>query len=193
MLVYLAEVAGWLAGIVVAGMALLSRRRPKEEPTPPGNPFEQLRETLSQLRASVASESSEGLRLVEDLGDNPLCTVSVDESIPAVVVTWRRDVTSAQLRFIHEAVLEVIRSRGLSLILGDDTELPTIHTEDQRWIIEDWIPRARAAGVRAAASKSPAACFGRLAVKQIGSYVPWKLRVFDDMPEARHWLQTQAH
>jgi len=33
-------------------------------------------------------------------------------------------------------------------ILGDDSDLPIVHAEDQKWISEDWLPRARAAASR---------------------------------------------
>ncbi len=147
-------------------------------------------ETLEQLRVIVATESSDGQRLAENLSDNPICTVTVDVSIRSIVVTWRRYATSTQLRFIHEAILDLVHRWGLSRILGDDTALPTIHAEDQRWIVEDWMPRASAAGLRAAASKSPASYFGRLAAKRVASNAPWPVHAFDDMREARHWLQS---
>ncbi len=92
---------------------------------------------LEQLRIAVATESSDGQRLAENLGENPICTVVVDERIPGIVVTWRRYATSTQLRFIHEAILDLVHRRALSRILGDDTALPMIHAEDQRWIVED--------------------------------------------------------
>jgi hypothetical protein len=150
-------------------------------------------ETLAQLRVMVATESRDGQRLAENLGDNPICTVIVDESIPGIVVTWRRYATSTQLRFIHEAILDLVRRRGVVRVLGDDTALPTIHAEDQRWIVADWMPRAKEAGVRVAASKSPVSYFGRLAVERVASNAPWPLRAFEDMREARRWLQNLAY
>lgn len=141
----------------------------------------------------VATESSDGLRLVENLGDNPVCTVAVDESIASIVVVWRRYATSTQLRYIHEVILEIVQRRHVRRIIGDDTALPTIHAEDQRWIVENWMPRAVAAGVRATASKSPATYFGRQAVQQVRSRSLWEFRAFDDMHEARQWLLGLAN
>jgi len=72
--------------------------------------------------------------------------VSIDENIPAIVVLWKGYATGTQLRFVHENILDQLRKHGMSKVLGDDTGLPTIHAEDQSWIVENWMPRAIAAG-----------------------------------------------
>jgi hypothetical protein len=45
--------------------------------------------------------------------------------------------------------------------------LAMIHAEDQAWVVEDWMPRAMAAGLRVAASKSPASYFGKISVDNL--------------------------
>jgi hypothetical protein len=85
----------------------------------------------------------------------------------------------------------MLHEHGASKILGDDRVLPTIHAEDQRWISEDWMPRARAAGLRAAASRSPTSQFGKVAVASVQSAARRDvvIRSFDDLNEAREWLK----
>ena len=82
----------------------------------------------------------------------------------------------------------------VSRILGDDTALPTIHAEDRVWITENWMPRARAAGLVAAASKRPDAYFGQLAVENVQSVAPTgvTLRSFDKLEDAREWLRKAS-
>jgi hypothetical protein len=65
-----------------------------------------------------------------------------------------------------------------------------IHADDQRRIVEDWMPRARTAGLRAAASKSPASHFGRLAVGRVISHSSWLFRACDDLADACGWLRS---
>jgi len=133
-------------------------------------------------------------RLAENLADNPICAVTVDASIPCIVLVWKRYATSAQLRFIQESALRLLRENALHKILGDDTALPTIHGDDRSWIAENWMPRAIAAGLRAVASKSPLAHFGRVSVDAVLSVAPAPLiwRSFDDMAAARRWLKSVA-
>ncbi len=66
----------------------------------------------------------------------------MDSEVPCITVVWKRYATSAQLRYVHEQLLCLLGGGGVA-VLGDDTQLPTIHREDQRWIAENWWPRAR--------------------------------------------------
>jgi hypothetical protein len=108
------------------------------------------------------------------------------------VVVWKRYVTSTQLRYVHECLLRLLQVHRLSKVLGDDSALPVIHEDDRRWILEDWMPRAVALGLSAAASKASNAYFGRLAVADVQRNAPAgvQLRTFDDLEEARRWLSA---
>lgn len=101
--------------------------------------------------------------------DNPIFSISYDDSINGVAISWKRYATSTQLKFIHEYMLSLIESTGASAILGDDAGLATIHAEDQSWIAQNWLPSAIAAGLKAGASKKPASYFGRLSVSSVQS------------------------
>lgn len=148
-------------------------------------------EKLLELRKQLEAESSDSLQVLSDPASNPVCSIAYDESIPGIVVTWKRYATSTQIRFIHEYVLGLLRKHGVKKILGDDSSLATIHTEDQTWIITDWMPRAIAAGLRVGASKAPDSYFGQLSVTSVQSETPQELetRQFDDLDEARRWLR----
>ncbi|HEY0680951.1 MAG TPA: hypothetical protein VGD45_01330 [Steroidobacter sp.] len=148
-------------------------------------------ESLRQLTEVVRTESSDGARLVSNLEDNPICRVTLDAAVPCIFVTWQRYATSAQLRFVHEQMLQLLRQQGLRKILGDDSSLAVIHVDDQVWIREDWMPRAARAGLKAAASKCPYAFFGKQSVANVQSGAPsgLLLRSFDSLDEARTWLR----
>jgi hypothetical protein len=148
--------------------------------------------SLEKLARQLEQESADSAALVRNIANNPICCVSYDESIPGIFVEWRSYATSAQLRFIHERVLELLEQHHASKILGDVSGLPTVHTEDQKWIIENWMPRAQAAGLRATAAKRPTANFGRLAVSTLHSAMPAKVAVrsFNRLDDARRWLET---
>lgn len=147
-------------------------------------------EAINRFREQLAAESGDGSLLIAAPEDNPICSISVDESIPAVVIVWRRYATSVQLRFIHEYLLCLVQRHGVRKILGDDTALPTIHADDQAWITDEWMPRAVAAGLRVGASKSPRSHFGRLAIEHLRGGAPSGLTIrgFEDVTDARRWL-----
>lgn len=149
---------------------------------------------LEQLRKQLESESSDGLKLLSNPEDNPICSITLDDSIPGIVIVWKRYATSTQLRFIHEQIIRLLEKHGVGKILGDDTAIATIHAEDQEWIIKDWMPRAIAAGLKAAASKIPNSYFGKLSIESIQSEVPQGLilRTFDNNADARTWLRDSV-
>ena len=149
-------------------------------------------EFLRQLTEAVRTESSDGARLVANIADNPICRISVDAAIPCVVLVWGRYATSAQLRFVHECALDLLRRNALHKILGDDSALAVIPADDQTWLREDWLPRALNEGLKATASKCPNGFFGKQSVANVMSRAPRgiAMRSFENLDEARAWLQT---
>jgi|SRR5579872_291369 len=145
---------------------------------------------LDKLRIRLQAESSESLQLLRDIRDNPVCSVFFDESVPCITVIWRNYATSTQFRFIHESILHQLQEHGMNKILGGDSALPTIHAEDQAWIIKDWLPRAMAAGLKGSANKQPLSHFGRVSVSNVQAGLPAGLITtsFDTLDEARAWL-----
>jgi hypothetical protein len=147
---------------------------------------------VEQLRVSLQAESGDSLKLAIDIAHNPVCSITVDEEASCVVLIWKRYATRTQIRFVHEQTLKLMQERGLGRILGDDTRLPTIHVEDRKWIVEDWMPRAHASGLRLIASKTPAMHFGRVAIEDLRGAAPAEIvfRTFADLAAARRWLMS---
>ena len=138
-----------------------------------------------------ADETVAARALLSDLQNNPICSVLFDADVPCLTVVWKRQATSAQLRVLHEGLIELIRKYKVNKILGDDTALPQIEPEDQVWIARDWMPRAVAAGLKLAANKSPDAYFGRLAIETIkASQSVLAIRSCEHFEEARRWLKN---
>jgi hypothetical protein len=148
--------------------------------------------SLDGLQHLLEGGSGDGRALAENLEDNPICTVSCDPSVPCLVVRWKRYATSAQIRYIHECLIRLIKRHRVSKILGDDSDLVSIASIDQHWIVGDWMPRAMAAGLRAAASIKPRAHFGQASVNRILSFLPAGLAIqsFENWREARDWLHS---
>ena len=145
---------------------------------------------LDKLRSKLQAESTDSLQLLRDIKDNPVCSIFFDESVSCITVIWRNYATSTQLRFIHESILHHLQEHGVNKVLGDDSALPTIHAEDQEWIIKEWLPRAMAAGLKATANKQPLSHFGKVSVGNVQAGLPAGLitRSFDTLEDARAWL-----
>ncbi len=150
------------------------------------------RAALVDLSRIVESESHEGVQLVQNPYDNPICRLAYDEEVRCVEVVWRKYATSAQLRYIHEIILSMLMRHKADKILGDDTDLPIVHAEDQQWIVEQWLPRARAVGFKAAATKVSITFFGRVAIGTIQSRLGREIQIrnFGNIHSARSWLKS---
>lgn len=134
---------------------------------------------------------SGSLALAQSIEDNPICAVSYEGAIPCLVVQWRGRASSSHIRYVHEYLLRLIEKHRVSKILGDDAALTTIPAADQKWIVGDWMPRAIAAGLKAAASRMPNRHNARTSIKRIMSAVPdgLSIRTFESLGEAKKWLR----
>ncbi|WP_027580221.1 hypothetical protein [Bradyrhizobium sp. Ai1a-2] len=146
--------------------------------------------SLAELKRIIEGESIDGIHLLNSPHDNPICSLSYDENIPCIAVVWRKYATSAQLRFVHEIILNMLTQHAADRILGDDSDLPIVHAEDQRWIVEDWLPRARAAGLKAVATAVSLTFFGKVSIGSIHSKLAKEIAIkdFHNIHSARMWL-----
>jgi hypothetical protein len=132
------------------------------------------------LREKLRQDTRDSFQLLANFWDNPICSIIHDEAHHCVIVVWKQYATQIQLRYIHENLLTLICKHRVYKILGDDTALPAIPSEDRFWIIDDWFPRAVECGLRFAASKRPASHFGKLSVSQdpVGGSPRHRVQVF---------------
>jgi hypothetical protein len=149
---------------------------------------------LRALREKLRQDTRDSFQLLMNFWDNPICSIIHDEADHCIIVVWKQYATQIQLRYIHENLLTLICKHRVCKILGDDTALPAIPSEDRFWIIDEWFPRAVQCGLRFAASKKPASRFGELSINHIQSAAPAgiKCRSFEQLHEAREWLETVA-
>jgi hypothetical protein len=148
-------------------------------------------DSLRQLRGKLRNGSRDSFQLLENFRDNPICSIRHDAANHCIIVVWRQYATQIEFRYIRENLLSLICEHRVYKILGDDTALPAIPSEDRFWIIDGWFPRAVKCGLRFAASKQPDDYFGRLAVSHIQSAAPAGLqcRSFETLEEATHFRQ----
>jgi hypothetical protein len=147
---------------------------------------------LRGLRERLRQDTRDSFQLLENFWDNPICSIIHDEAKHCIVVVWKQYASRIQLRYLHENLLTLICKHRVYKILGDDTALPAIPSEDRFWIIDEWFPRAVECGRRFAASKRPASYFGKLSISHIqaAATAGIECRSFEQLQEAREWLET---
>jgi hypothetical protein len=140
----------------------------------------------------VERESIDGAKLLQNPYDNPICSLRYDEAIRCVTVVWHRYATSAQYRFIHEILIQMLERHQASKILGDDSDLPVVHAEDQQWMMDNWMPRAKAAGLKAVATTASLSFFGRLTIGSVQAKMASQIAIttFPSIHLARDWLRS---
>jgi hypothetical protein len=120
-----------------------------------------------------------------------VCTVSWDGDIPAVVMIWNGYATSKEFRSANETVLNMVAEKRASKLLGDITQFKLIGGDDQKWLNDNFIPRAIETGLRHVALTSPSYYFNQIAVETVSQRIdPSRLAVqqFSDWQQARSWL-----
>jgi hypothetical protein len=108
-----------------------------------------------------------------------------------VLVEWKEWADSAEYRGAHETILMAIRENHASKNLIDATHAKVISDSDQKWLIDNWIPRAVAAGRRSTAVVMPKSALGRTISENIDKAAPANLtrvEYFETAVEAAAWL-----
>jgi FAD/FMN-containing dehydrogenase len=125
--------------------------------------------------------------------DTPYVLVGWDGDGPWVFVKWKAWANSIEYRAAQEAVILALRENHASRNLIDSRDSRVVSDEDQEWLVEDWMPRAVAAGRRWTAIVLPKSALGRTIAENIdkrprSSLV--KVEHFQTVEEAAAWLST---
>jgi hypothetical protein len=123
--------------------------------------------------------------------DTPYVCVRFVGGGPWVLVEWKAWANSAEYRAAHETVLVALRENDASRNLIDATAARVVSNEDQEWLVENWIPRAVAAGRRWTAVVMPKSALARTISENIDKrprHNLTKVEYFDTVEEASAWL-----
>lgn len=120
--------------------------------------------------------------------------VAYDPDIGAVVIEWHDDVGGTLFRDVTERVIDYLREYDARKLLIDARGQGTMDPEDQSWVVDEWAPRARDAGLDHVAAVYPAGEPARSSVDRFARRDPYTdiRRVFtEDRESAREWLRRQ--
>jgi hypothetical protein len=115
-----------------------------------------------------------------------------DEASLAVVCGGEGFVEGEELRTGMNKGLELLVKKRSSRWLAEMKNRKVHTDEDQRWIVEDWTPRAAAVGLRSSAFVLPTSVVSKMSLKRMNQVVAERsleIGYFDDLEEARRWLR----
>lgn len=116
-------------------------------------------------------------------------TVSWDEPSQAVLIQLYGYIEGETMRQPCNKALDLMISMRSSRLITDSREMKALTQEDQRWVDDDWRPRARAAGLRRNAILVPKSAVAKLTVTAIvKKFDAVQFAYFSELDEARKWL-----
>ena len=125
--------------------------------------------------------------------DRPYVLVRWDADGPWVYVKWKAWANSSEYRAAQEVILLALRENRASRNLIDSTDRRVVTDDDQKWLVEDWMPRAAAAGRRWTAIVMPTSALGRTIAENIdntGRSARNMIEHFETVEAASAWLST---
>jgi hypothetical protein len=130
---------------------------------------------------------------VELYYQSPRFRVFWDPTIEAVINGGEGFVEGDELRRGMDKGLELLIQKRSSKWLAEMSHRK-VHTDvDQKWIVDDWTPRAAAAGLRYTAFVLPTSVVSMMSLKRMTRFVAeqrLEMRYVDDLEEARRWLKS---
>jgi hypothetical protein len=128
---------------------------------------------------------------VELYFQSPRFRVFWDAAISAAIGAGEGFVDGEELRTGMDKGLELLIKNRSSKWLAEMSRRKVHTEEDQRWIVDDWTPRAVAAGLRYTAFVLPTSVIAKMSLKRMTQIVAersMELGYFDDLEDARRWL-----
>jgi len=125
--------------------------------------------------------------------ETPYILIRWDAEGGWVYVQWKAYAASAEYRAAQELVITALRENHGSRNLIDSKDSRVVTEADQRWLIEDWMPRAAAAGRRWTAIVLPTSPLGRTIAENIDKHprsVNTEVAHFETVEDAAAWLST---
>lgn len=126
--------------------------------------------------------------------DSQVYNIYFNSHLDAVVMEWDGYANSRQFREGTEEMLRILKQFRASRVLGDIADMVLIGMEDQKWLEEDFLPRAIGAGFRSIAMVRPSSYFNKVAVESVSYKVDKEklnIQFFNNREEAEDWLKTK--
>lgn len=127
--------------------------------------------------------------------DASYVVVSWDSEVECVIIDWRPEAKDEKFKQGLEKALELLVEKKAGRWLGDTRKLTPFGNELQKWLTEDWNPRAKKAGLAYAALVIPESALSRLALNAYREGVVgeegWEINYFANPEEGKAWLKSR--
>ena len=122
---------------------------------------------------------------------SPTLELTFNEELEAVIMDWNGFSGSDTFHEANERVLRLLKHKGAKKIIADLRDMKIIKLEDQRWLYENWLPRAAIEGLCKVAIVESGDFFNRLTVDSVCSKVNSFLEIkhFRTYLGARNWIR----
>lgn len=117
-------------------------------------------------------------------------TISWDEASKTIIAEWKGFASFPKMQVALEKALELIQQKKATKWLGDTSNLAPFGQEASNWIVNNWVPRAKAAGLKSLAYVIPKSALTRMAM---GNGLPTPdldSAFFDNQENAKIWLRS---
>ena len=125
------------------------------------------------------------------LFDKPFCRVYFHSDLHVVHLDWNGYATPEQFMEACDFSLNVLVERKATKMIADNSKVSVVSAENQRWLIEDWFPRAVEEGFQYSAVIQSNRDTVKSALQLIVSQISNKhviVQYFDGLSPAKAWL-----
>jgi hypothetical protein len=109
-----------------------------------------------------------------------------------IYIKWGLKIDENEFRQGMNDLIELMRENETGKILSNNVNMKALSDADQKWSVEDWLPRALAVGYSAIAIIVSKNLFGKMAVEDIlnnaSEVSPIRIQYFEDEERAKLWL-----
>ncbi len=124
----------------------------------------------------------------------PYLLLQYNDQEKYTAASWQHFPLSDEFRTGMDQIIRVMEEKKIGKVLTDTRKMGAISPDDQDWSINDWLPRAFAAGYRRIAIVISEDIFNQMSVEDIMSRVEgvdFVTKYFPSLEAGRQWLATQ--
>jgi hypothetical protein len=124
----------------------------------------------------------------------PYLVLQYNDQEKYTAASWQHFPLSDEFRAGMDQIIRVMEEKKIGKVLTDTRKMGAISPDDQDWSINDWLPRAFAAGYRRIAIVISEDIFNQMSVEDIMSRVEgvdFVTKYFPSLEAGRQWLATQ--
>lgn len=123
----------------------------------------------------------------------PGITITWDENVKCIQAIGQGFVDGNSYRGSMDKGLELLKEKKASRWLADMLDQKVLSSEDQDWTIQDWTPRAVAAGIKKSAFVVPKSVIAQMSLRRMTAKVgnvELEMAYFESVEEAKKWLKA---